>query len=85
MEINSQENHKVKRLSTKSPIEILLCSLLWSRWLLVSTELITCLPFWSQREDRRTEVIRRALQGHTGEYKYQLLCICKSLADLFIF
>lgn len=55
----------------------------FSCWLLMSTELITCLPSWSQCKDPRMEVIRQALQGHAAKYKYQLLCICKSLADLF--
>lgn len=57
----------------------------FSCWLLMSTELITCLPSWSQCKDPRMEVIRQALQGHAAKYKYQLLCICKSLADLFFY
>lgn len=68
-----------------SPAEILLCLLLWSCWLLLSAELITCLPPWSLHQDPRTEIIRQGLRERGVEYKYQLLCICKSLAHLFIY
>lgn len=71
--------------SAESPVEILLYRVLWICWLLMSTELITCPPFWSLCLDLRTEVIRRALWGHGAGYKYQLLCICKLLPALFIF